>query len=229
LTKERTVAKELRVAGFCDEAIGTQAYMPRSQLESLLRSDLDLPGNAITSILLIVDPTRQGIVRSHLKELPHNASVTSSATIRSMISTMVQSSSRFILIMQIFGFVLAFATIFNMVTMNVLERRAEVATLRTIGVSRSSIAAMVAAENLLVALIGISVGLPISKAFVKAFWQAAQTEQQQDLFTFQVVVLPDTYAQAVLAILLVALISMPPSVRALNRMDLARAVKERST
>jgi putative ABC transport system permease protein len=228
LTRETSTKRLITVAGFCDEAIGTQAYMPRWQLESLFRDDLDLPGNAITGLLMKTDPKHSEEVRKRLLDLPRAASALTMSSMRQMVENLMSSTSLYIRIMDVFGAALAFATIFNMITVNVLERQSEVATLRTLGVSRISIAWMIVVENLLVALIGIAIGLPVSNAFVQLFWKAAQTEQQQDLFTFNVVVLPATNIQAVLMILAVALLSMPPSMRYLSRLDLARAVKERS-
>ncbi|MBS1718255.1 MAG: ABC transporter permease [Armatimonadetes bacterium] len=228
LTKDKSTTKEVKVVGFCDEAIGTQVYMPRWQLETLFRADLDLPGNAITGILIVADPLHKEMLRKRLLNLPRVASAISAETMRTMVTDLIKTSSRFVRIMELFGAALAFATIFNMISMNVLERQSEVATLRTLGVSRKSIGLMIAAENLVVAVIGVAIGLPVGREFVKMFWAASMTEEQQNLFSFSVVILPFTYVQAAVAIILVTLLSLPPSIAYLNRIDLARAFKERT-
>lgn len=229
LTPEKSTPRWVRVAGFNDEAVGTQAYMPIAEVQRLFRKDLALPPNAITSLMIRADRAYEGELRERLLKTPHVATVSSINEMRDMMDELMGTMRRLVLIMEAFGVMLAFAMIFNMVTINVLERASEVATLRTIGVGTRQIAAMVVAENMLVVLLGTLMGLPLGRAFIAGFWQAAQTEEQQDLLTFNVTVFPATYAIAALFVLVTALVSQIPSLRYLARLDLARATKERAT
>jgi len=228
LTPEKSTWRTVAVAGFNDEAIGTQAYMLRSEVERLFRRDLDLPANAITSVLVKTAPGDVPQVRKKLLDLPYAGSALAMETTRKMVQDLVKQMNLYVSIMELFGVALAFATVFNMITVNVLERQAEIATLRTLGVGRGQIGRLVAVENFAVALIGILLGLPISNGFVHLFWRASMSEAQ-DLFTFDVVILPETYVRAAALILIVAALSLVPSLRVVQRLDLARAVKERST
>ncbi|HRF59816.1 MAG TPA: FtsX-like permease family protein [Fimbriimonadaceae bacterium] len=228
LTPERSIWHPIVVAGFNDDAIGTQATLARSEAQRMFRTELGLPGNAVTSVLVKTAPDQVEPVRRRLLDLPHAGSALSMAMMRTMIEGLVSTSRRFIAIMLVFAAILAFATIFNVMTVNVLERQAEIATLRTIGVSRRQIGTMILVENLALTVLGIAMGLPIGRAFVALFWQAAQTEEQQDLFTFQVMVHPTTYLMAGFGVLLVTAVSAIPALRAAQALDLVRAVKERS-
>ena len=229
LTPEKSTPRWVRVAGFNDEAIGTQAYMPIAEVRRLFRKDLSLPPNAISSLMIRADRAYEGELRGRLLETPHVATVISITEMRDMMNQLMSAMRRFVLIMEAFGVMLAFAMIFNMVTINVLERASEVATLRTIGVDTRQIAAMVVAENMLVVLMGTLIGLPFGRVFIAGFWHAAQTEEQQDLFAFNVTVFPATYFIATAFVLAAALVSQIPSLRYLARLDLARASKERAT
>lgn len=217
------------VAGFNNEAMGTVAYLRREALWRLMRADLELPPNALSGIVLRVRENEREEVRRRLLDLPEAASVLSVAEIRTLIETMMSTFRIFVWIMELFGVALAFAMIFNMVTVNVLERTAEIATLRTIGVSRSQIAWMVGTENLALALLGVATGLPFGRWFIGWFWLASQTEEQQELFTFNVALKPETYWMSALAILLAVALSQLPALRLLGRLDLAKATKERCT
>ncbi len=229
ITPEASRAVPIRVAGFNQEAIGTQVYLLRSEMERLFRRELALPGNAITSVAMKVDPAYLADVRRRALDLPHAGAAMVQVSIRAMVQRLVETSRRFVLIMEVFGYILAFATLFNTITINVLERRAEMATLRTLGVSNGQIGRMVAIESLIVASIGLIVGLPIANGFVHLFWQAAQTPEQQELFSFDVQILPTTFIVAAVAVLMICSLALLPALRTVQRMDLAKAVKERST
>jgi putative ABC transport system permease protein len=146
-----------------------------------------------------------------------------------MLDNLMALSHRFINMMFLFGTALAFSITFNMVTVNVLERTSEVATMRTLGVGRWRIFGMITVENLLTAAIGVVLGLPLGRLLVEAFFRAAQTEEQMELLSMRVVVAPGTYIMAAVAVILVVLVSQVPALSHVNRLDLARATKERVT
>ena len=166
--------------------------------------------------------------RSRLLDLPYAGSVLSIPQIRGLVTRMMETFRVFVLIMEFFGVALALAMIFNIVTINVLERTSEIATLRTMGVSRRQITIMVCTENLAVALMGILLGLPLSRWFIDMFWRAAQTEEQQELFTFNVAVKSETFVISVVAILFAVLLSQIPALRLVSRLDLVKATEERA-
>lgn len=227
-TKENSTKRQVRVCGFAEEAIGTIAYMRQQDLGSLFRKDMELPPNPISGVVVRAATNYQPEVRDRLYDMTDAGSVLSVPEIRALIGNMLNTMRSFVWIMELFGAALAFAMVFNMVTINVLERSSEVATLRTIGVSRRQVAWMIGAENMIVALVGVALGLPIGRVFVEQFWKASQTPEQEDLFTFTMIILPETYVIAALAILIVALVSQFPSLRFINRINLAQATKERS-
>lgn len=221
--------RSVRVADFNDEAIGTVATLRRDALWGLFRSELGLPPDAVSGIVVRVDPVHARQVRARLLDLPEAGSVMSIPEIRALLDSMMATFRVFVGIMELFGVALALAMIFNMVSVNVLERAPEIATLRTIGVSRRQVALMVGAENLAVALIGVAIGLPFGHWFVGWFWLAAQSQEQQDLFTFTIAVRPETYVVSAAAIFAAVLVSQIPALRMLGRLDLAQATKERAT
>ena len=188
----------------------------------------ELPPSAVSAIVLRVDPVYAQEIRKRLLDLPEAGSVLSIAEIRGLVDQMMETFRTFVWIMELFGVALALSMIFNMVTINILERTSEIATLRTIGVSRRQVNSMVGTENVIVALIGIAIGLPFGRWFIEMFWQAAQTEDQQELFTFAIRVNADTYVIAAFSILAAVIVSQVPAMRMLGRLDLAKATKERS-
>lgn len=228
-TEEETREKIVRVAGFNWEPIGTVAYLPLDELRRLFRNELSLPPGAVSSILIKAAPGHEEEIRRRLNALPQTAAVSSTSDIRKMIDSMMELSRRFVFIMLLFGMGLGFSILFNMVTINVLERSNEVATLRTIGVSRAQIIGMITLENMLIGVIGALIGLPVGRLFVEGFITAASSEEQMELFAFRVTILPSTYALTAFLILIVMFFSQLPAILSLNRMNLAKSAKERAT
>jgi len=131
----------------------------------------------------------------------------------------------FVGIMLVFGAAMAFALIFNAMTVNIAERSREVATLLAVGTKRSTVSRLITAENLIVAVAGIPFGLVAGYYLSAFFWGSFES----DMFAFDLYVRPATFAFAGLAIVVVALISGWPGLRALRRLHIPTVVKERSS
>jgi putative ABC transport system permease protein len=226
-TEDEPRRRLVRVAGFVWEPIGTVAYLPAHGVRRLFRHDVALPPGAVSGIRVKADPRFLGEIRRRLLDLPDAAAVQALGDIERMFENLMGMLRRFIIIMLVFGMALAFSITFNMVTINVLERRNEVATMRTVGVGGGTIVGMITVENLLTALLGVMLGLPLGRALVEGFFRAAQTEEQTELFSMKVVVHPQTYILAAVAIVVVVLISQLPAIRQISRLNLAQATKER--
>jgi len=228
-TEEEPRSHPVRVAGFVWEPIGTVAYLPADAVRRLFRRELALPHGAVSGIRIKADPRHRAAIRERLLGLPDAAAVTVLEDIERMMDNLMGTARRFITVMLLFGMTLAFSITFTMVTINVLERSNEVATMRTVGVGRWTVLGIITMENLLTALLGVLLGLPLGRALVEGFFRAAQTEAQMELFSMKIVVRPGTYVVTALAIVAVVLLSQLPAMRQVNRLNLARATKERVT
>ncbi len=93
-----------------------------------------------------------------------------------------------------------------------------------LGTERRTISRFVTGENLLVALAGVPLGL--AAGYVTA--QVAMATFTSDLFSFELHMRPSTFVLAALAILVVAVLSQWPGLRAVRNIDIARHIKERS-
>jgi putative ABC transport system permease protein len=130
----------------------------------------------------------------------------------------------FVGVMLIFGAVLAFALLFTTITVNMADRTVELATLRAAGVRQGQLARLVTIENLLTVGLSLLPGLLIGTLAARAFMASFSS----DLFSFDLQVEPRTYVFAGLVIVLTALTSQFPALRAIGRLNLAETVRERS-
>lgn len=214
------VTASVPVAGFVDEPLGTLAYTSREFAEAGLGS---LPvTSALISYEVGADPAA---VRAAVTELDGVAAFEDANAIYNTVQDFMVLFYGFVGIMLVFGAAMAFALIFNAMSVNVAERVREVATLLAVGIRRRTISHLITAENLIVVGIGIPIGL------VVGYWvsSVAMATFSSELFKFDLYVRPTTFLFSASAIFVVALVSEWPGIRALRRIDIPEVVKERST
>ncbi|MCJ7750380.1 MAG: ABC transporter permease, partial [Armatimonadetes bacterium] len=111
------------------------------------------------------------------------------------------------------------------VSISVLERTRELATLRTIGYGLRSIAWFTTVENLMLAAVGVGVGVPLGRWLNYYLMTSMETETM----SIEPVVYARTYVIGVVGVLALTLVSQVPSLLHLKRLNLAAATKEIGT
>ncbi len=208
------------VVAFVDEPLGTMAYMARSEAENLTGVPL-----SATSAMVAYDPgTDSATLRSAITEIANVAAFEDTKALYLTMQDYMVLFYAFVGVMLVFGGAMAFALIFSSMSVNIAERTREVATLLAVGTDRRTISRYITAENLLVAILGIPLGLMVGYL---AAWEAMGSFSS-DLFSFDLSMRPMTFVWAALAILVVGLISQWPGLRAIRRISIAKVVKERS-
>jgi putative ABC transport system permease protein len=214
------VTIDTTVAGFVDEPLGTMSYISRDQAETL--AGMPLPA---TSALVRYEPGADAAtIRAAVTELPQVAAFEDANAIYDVMQNLMVLFYAFVGVMLVFGAAMAFALIFNAMSVNISERSREMATLLALGTRRRTISQFITAENMLVAFLGIPIGLVAGYYMSKA----AMGTFSSDLFAFDLSMRPTTFVFASLAIAVVALLSQVPGLRAVRRIDIARYIKERS-
>ncbi len=195
---------------------GVYASLDWVQAELLGGQDL------FNGLWLQVDQAQQKDVRRMLYNLPGVASV----DLKEAIAAGWQSLMGLYYVMMgmflLFALVIAAAVIFNTMTVNVLERQREIATMRALGQSRGRLQGMITVENLLVGLLALVPGLAIGVASTYYLFQVFSASAD---FYLPFYIAPLTYGLVILLIFGTALLSQVPAMRRVNRMDLAEATK----
>ena len=171
---------------------------------------------------LQVDEAQRKEVRQLLYHLPGVASV----DLKEEIATGWQEMMGLYYVMMgmflIFALVIAGAVIFNTMTVNVLERQREIATMRALGQSRGRLRSMITVENLLVGLLALVPGLALGSAATYSLFQVFSASGD---FYMPFYIAPASYLIVTLLIFGTALLSQLPAMRRVNRMNLAEATK----
>lgn len=211
----------LEVAGFIKEPMGSFGYVPLEQVQAELTGGMD----DISGLLVEVESEFEDTFREMAYGLKSAPSVELTSETKEGMDNMMEAGIVMLWIMLLFGAVLALAIVFTTVTVNILERRREIATMRTLGESKGNIAAMITIENLILGAAGLIPGIALGYAIALFFFSLFQG----DMFTMDLVILPGTYILTVGIIIGIMLISQIPSIRSINRLNLAQVTKEQSS
>lgn len=212
----------VEVSGFVDEPMGTVVYASLAYLDESTGTPFQTAGAAL---LRYEEGASSEAVRAAVTELDTVAAFEDAQAVYRVVQDFMGFFDLFVGVMLAFGAAMAFALIFNTMSVNLAERSREVATLVAVGTERRSINRLLAAENLVVALAGVVPGLVVGY-FVS---DLAMSSFETDLFSFTLYMKPTTLLLASLAIMAVAALSQIPALRALRRIDVAEVVRERST
>ncbi len=209
------------VTGFLDEPLGSYVYASLEAVRALAGGRLGAGNSAFVAYAPGVDRER---MRRTLSAAPGVTAFVDSKALLEYVNGYLGLYYLMIGLMVLFGGAMAFALLYNVIQSNLAERAVEVATLRAAGMPFGALARMITVENVLVASLGIVPGCLLAYELARLFMGQFST----DWFSFGIVARPSTFVLSALAILVVALLSELPGLRAVKRLDVAEVVRERS-
>jgi putative ABC transport system permease protein len=205
------------VAAFSDELLGVPTYVNLTRGSELL----GVSRPTYNALYLDADPRKATRLQERLYDMPGAQQVVVETSLRQGMRDMMAFMYFFLGVILAFGFAMAFVVIYNTFTANVIERTREIATMRTIGEDGAHLAGMVTLENLLLAVVGIPLGVWLGLRMADLVLFSMSSEQ----FNMRIVVMPGTYVWVILAAIVVLLLSEIPPIRRIFRLDLAEATK----
>ena len=207
------------VAGFVDEPMAAVAYMALSPLQQLTSSD------GVTGALVRLRPDADRDIAAHrLGALPGTAAYLDNAAVEATMRDAFAIMDVLVGVMLAFAVVMAAALLFNAMSANVAERAVELGTLHAAGVARRMLGRVVAAENLLLAVAAIPLGIAAGTLLARWFMANYETEG----YRWALRIRPVTYAIVVAGVLAAAVVAQLPVWRRLRHLDVARIVRERA-
>jgi putative ABC transport system permease protein len=210
-------SRQVEVAGFVKQPFGAFSYLTLQKAQDLLGGQ-----PVVSGLMLDINPQYKGTMRQTAAQIPGTASVELTSETKAMVAERLRFNSNMVWIMFAFGVALTSTIVFTTIYASIIERRREIATMRTLGESRHRIAEMIIIENLMLGLIGITIGIPLSYMLAAYSFNILQT----DMLSYSLVILPKAYLVAILVVILIMIISQIPAIRQLNRLKLASVINE---
>lgn len=211
--------KEFIISQFIEEPMGNIIYLPRDEARELLAYGTTSRGG----FYVRVRPGMYQQARDGLEKLPGLASIIDLKEIKREVDEYMKLMYVIVYVMLVFALIMAFTLTFNTITINILEREREIATIRTIGTESWKISAMTTLENLILGLLSIVPGFLLG--IVVANY--AMGLQQTDYFTLALYISTRSFVLVAVGIIAILLICQIPSLRYVKSVDLAQATKER--
>ncbi|MHB1415918.1 MAG: ABC transporter permease [Chloroflexota bacterium] len=209
--------KEFTLGGVTEEMAGSAAY---ASLEDV-RQMMGAPAPVFNALYLKVDPSQTKNVKAQLYELPGASNVQLKTDVQGDWQSYMGLFYAFMGVLLAFALAMAFALLFNAMTVNVLERQREFATMRAVGAGWRRITLMLSGESLILWVLTLIPGLVLGWLVAMQMGAAFSS----DLLSFQIVIYPASYALTAIGILLTMLLAALPAIRRVNGLNLAESTK----
>ncbi len=211
--------RQVRVAGFVDDLLGTSAYMDLHALNGMMQE-----GGTISGAYLMVDDSLRAQLYGQLKRTPAVAGVEyRSAAIKGLNDTIAESQGIARLGLIIFASVIAVGIVYNSARIALSERGRELASLRVLGFTRREITMMLLGEQAILTAAAIPVGFVLGNLIAGALLAAISSE----LYRMPLVISSATYASSALTVVGAFLFSALLVRRRLYTLDLIEVLKTR--
>jgi putative ABC transport system permease protein len=218
VTLETPFGQQKFVLGpFTDEMMNAAGYLSIGEIQKRMAT----PALPYNGLYLTVDETQARQIKTALYHLPGTVAVQRKADLVADMQGFMGLFYLLIGIMLAVAVSMAFALLFNAMTVSVLERKREFATMRSIGSGVGRIAMLLFNENLILWVVTLVPGLLLGHGMALQVGTAFSA----DLFTFNIVVAPATYVWTAAGILLTMVLATLPAIRQVARLNLAEATK----
>lgn len=211
--------REVVVAGTVGELIGLSAYMEIGALNRFMGES-----DVVSGVSVALDKSREKDFFAYLKGLPKIAtSGSKTAMLQSFKETSAKNVLFFTTIFTGFAAVIAFGVVYNSARIALAERAWELASLRVLGFTRHEVSAFLLGELAIEIVLAIPLGFPLGYFIA---WSLLQLMPHETL-VLPLIIQPDTYAYAGIAILLAGTVSALIVRHRVDRLDLVAVLKTR--
>lgn len=209
----------LQVSGVLTEILGMNAYIERRALNRLLGE-----GDVVNQATLAVQRGHEVELLNTLKELPRVVGAVSKSVMKQNIEEVTARNILvFSLVLTAFATVIAIGVVYNSARIALAERAWELASLRVLGFTRAEVSTFLLGELAIEIVLATPLGMALGYLLASGIVHLIKNEE----FDFPMVILPATYAYAVIAVVIAGLVSALVVRRRVDTLDLVAVLKTR--
>lgn len=211
--------RSVPIYGLITDYSGLTAYMDIDALRRLMQE-----GGVISGAHLAIDASRWPEFVSAVKEVPRIGNLGIKSALRDSFRKTTADSINLIQgIYFMFAIIVSFGVVYNSARISLSERSRDLATLRVVGFTNREVAGVMIGELVMLTLIALPVGLWIGGVLANTIVESASTETVR----MPLILTHQTYATAILIVLLSASISFAVVSRRIRNLDLLGVLKAR--
>ena len=183
---------ELTLTGITENYMFTRLYLPRAQLESLLGT-AEIPWNTVYGQTTCTDTAGYNALRTDLLDCNYVSSISFTEDTTELFDNLIVSLGYVVVLIIICAAALAAVVLYNLISVNLGERKKELATIKVLGFYDQEVYRYIFREIELLALIGSGVGLALGVPLHKFIILTVEMDQLMFIRT----IAPRSYLLAV--------------------------------
>lgn len=208
---------QFRVAALAENYVNNYVYLTGESYAAAYGKDFEPK----TLLIQLNDGVDEYATSASLSNEDGVSAVSVISDTRKLIDNMMLSLNYVVALVVACAAALAFIVLFNLGNINISERVREIATIKVLGFHSRESGAYVFRENIMLAIMGIIVGLPLGVA-LHIFVMSQITV---DLVTFKYVIRPVSFVVTVLLVLLFTIVTDLIMRRKIAAIDMAESLK----
>ena len=183
---------ELTLTGITENYMFTRLYLPRAQLESLLGT-AEIPWNTVYGQTTCTDAAGYNALRTDLLDCNYVSGISFTEDTTELFDNLIVSLGYVVVLIIICAAALAAVVLYNLISVNLGERKKELATIKVLGFYDQEVYRYIFREIELLALIGSGVGLALGVPLHKFIVLTVEMDQLMFIRT----IAPRSYLLAV--------------------------------
>ena len=209
--------QNLPVSAVVDETVGMASYM---RIDALNRMTGE--GHVVSAAEMYVESSMLPVLSRRFKQLPVIEAVSLKAyTLQSFLDKIANLVFVSAGVLTTFAVIIAVGVVYNSARIGLQERAWELASLRVLGFTRAEVAHILLSEFTIEMLVGIPLGLVISRHLIEMLARF----QSNESFQIPAVIEPRTYLAAAIIVIAAASVSAFVVRQRINKLDLVSVLK----
>ena len=161
---------ELTLTGITENYMFTRLYLPRAQLESLLGT-AEIPWNTVYGQTTCPDAAGYNALRTDLLDCNYVSSISFTEDTTELFDNLIVSLGYVVVLIIICAAALAAVVLYNLISVNLGERKKELATIKVLGFYDKEVYRYIFREidllSLIGSLVGLVVGIPLHQFIIR--------------------------------------------------------------